>query len=352
MNNNSCILKINTKNLIKNYNFFKKLKKNIIIAPTIKANAYGLGDSKIFKILVKNKCKHFFVATLEEGIKLNNKRKDINIYVLNGIQDYSLQLFNKYNLVPIINSISEFKKIKKTNLKFGIHVDTGINRLGIKCDDLIKEIYLNINLTVVISHLSSADEMNNDYNIFQKNKFINIIKNFKKKDIIYSLANSNGSCLSKEFLFDMIRPGIGLYGGNNKNIYLKKNLKPVVDFCGKIIQIKKVSKNEYIGYNQTYKAKKNIKIAVIGIGYADGLPRILSNKGKVYYKSSEYKIIGRISMDTFTIDITNSKHNLKIGTFIDLINDDHGIEKFADECKTLSNEIITSIGERVKRIYV
>ena len=110
---NSSVLKINKNNLIKNYLFFKKLKKNIIVAPTIKANGYGLGDHKIYQLLIKNKCKHFFVADIEEGIKLNNKNKNVSIYVLNGIQNYDLKLFSNNNLIPIINTIEELNKIKK-----------------------------------------------------------------------------------------------------------------------------------------------------------------------------------------------------------------------------------------------
>ena len=128
-------------------------------------------------------------------------------------------------------------------------------------------------------------------------------------------------------------------------------MKPVVTLSGKIIQIKTINKNEFIGYNQTYKTNKKTKIAIIGVGYADGLTRMLSNKGEVYYKNNKFKIIGRISMDSFTIDISNSKHNLRVGLFIDLINNKYGIENFAKQYKTISNEVLTSIGKRVKRIY-
>ncbi len=351
MINNSFILKINTKNLIKNYNFFKKRKKNIIVAPTIKANAYGLGDKKIFNLLLKFKCKHFFVATVEEAIKINNQNKKINLYVLNGIQDYDLKLFSKNKIIPIVNTIDELKTAIKNKIHFGLHIDTGINRLGIKYNEIPNLVFNNKNIKILISHLASADEKNNNYNNIQKNKFLQILKYFDNKKLICSLANSNGSVLSNSFLFDMIRPGIGLYGGNNNNNFLKKYLKPVVTISGKIIQIKTINKNEYIGYNQTYKTSKKTKIAIIGIGYADGIPRILSNKGIVYYKREKYKIIGRISMDSFTIDISNSKHNLKVGKFIDLINHDFGIDNFANQYQTISNEVITSIGSRAKKIY-
>ncbi len=349
---NNFILEINIKNIIKNYNFFKKLKKDLIVAPTIKANSYGLGDKTIFKTLLKYNCKHFFVATLEEGIKLNNKNKKINIFVLNGLQDYDHKLFTRHNLIPIINTLSELKRINKTNNNFGLHIDTGINRLGIHYNDIPKSIFNNKKIKIVISHLASADEIYNSYNKIQKKRFLNISNKFNNENIIFSLSNSNGAVLSNKFLFNMIRPGIGLYGGSNNNKLLKKYVKPVVKLTGKIIQIKTINKNEYIGYNQTFKTKKNIKIAIIGAGYADGIPRKLSNKGVVYYKNNKFRIIGRISMDSFTIDISYSKHKLKVGTYIELINNENSIDSFANQCNTISNEVITSIGSRAKIIYV
>ena len=156
MNKNNIILKIKKNNLIKNYNFFKKRKKNLIVASTIKANAYGLGDKKIFEILYGAGCKHFFVATIEEGIKISKINKKVKIYILNGIQNYDYKIFNRRNLIPIINSIKELKKIGNKKLNFGIHIDTGINRLGISHNDIKKYIY-KLKVNIVISHLASAE---------------------------------------------------------------------------------------------------------------------------------------------------------------------------------------------------
>ena len=349
MINESGILNINTKNLIYNYNFFKKLKKNLIVAPTIKANAYGLGDKKIYNLLLNQGCKHFFVATLSEGLKLNNKNKLIKIYVLNGLQNYKFNQYKKANLIPVINSIEEYKRIKKSNLEYAIHIDTGINRLGISLDNMKKIDFKNDNIKLIISHLSSSDEYKIKYNMKQK-KFFNTFVNKKPKGIIFSLANSHGSILDKKYLYNMIRPGIGIYGCyENKN--LEKKIKNVINFKGKIIQIKDLQKNQYIGYNRTFKTKRNTKIAIIGLGYEDGIPRLLSNKGFVYFKKDRFKIIGRISMDSFTIDISKCSHDLKVGMYVDIINDEHRVDKFAKKCKTISYEVLTSIGKRVYRNY-
>ena len=346
------ILKINTKNFIKNFNFFKKINKNLIIAPIIKANAYGLGDKILYNLLINNNCKHFFVATLEEGIKLKNTNSKIKIYVLNGIQNYDLNLFKNNNLTPIINTIDEYNRIKKSRLIFGIQIDTGINRLGINYRDIPLKVYKNKRINIVLSHLSCADEKNNSHNELQRERFLKLKNKFVIGNIKFSLSNSNGAILSDKYVFDMIRPGIALYGGNNKNKLLKQSLKPVIELFGKIIQIKYINKGESIGYNQTYKTKHKIKVAIIGVGYEDGIPRKLSNKGYAYYKENKFSIIGRISMDSFTINITNSKHNLKVGMYIEIINKKNDIEDFANKCGTISNEILTSIGQRAKKLYV
>ena len=112
-----------------------------------------------------------------------------------------------------------------------------------------------------------------------------------------------------------------------------------------------IQKNKYVGYNRTYKTKNKIKVAIIGLGYEDGISRLLSNKGLVYFKKEKYKIIGRISMDSFTVDISKSSHDLKVGMYLDLINDEHKLDKFAKKCKTISYEVLTSIGNRVYRNY-
>ena len=349
MINESGILNINTKNLIYNYNFFKKLKKNLIVAPTIKANAYGLGDKKIYNLLLNQGCKHFFVATLSEGLKLNNKNKSIKIYVLNGLQNYKLHKFTNANLIPVVNTIEEYKRIKNAKIDYAIHIDTGINRLGISPEEVEILDLKNHNIKLIISHLSSSDEYKIKYNIKQK-KLFSTFANQKPKGVIFSLANAHGSILDKTYLYDMIRPGIGIYGCY-ENKQLENKIKNVINFKGKIIQIKDLEKNQYIGYNRTFKTNTKTKVAIIGLGYEDGIPRLLSNKGFVYFEKDRFKIIGRISMDSFTIDISKCSHDLKVGMYVDIINDKHKVDEFAKKCKTISYEVLTSIGNRVYRKY-
>ena len=354
MKNTNAILEIYRKNLIYNYKAFEKISKNKIIAATIKADAYGLGDSEIYKTLYTQKCRHFFVATFSEALKLRKKYSRGNIYVLNGTENLNLNEFFKNNIIPILVSLDEIKlfinnKDLSKKHKIGIQLDTGINRLGIKINKIKNNNFKKLNLYILISHLSSSEKFQDKYNILQNKQFKNSLNLFNK--IKYkSIANSMALLLGKNYYYDILRPGISLYGGHYNN-KMKKIIKPVIKLKAKILQIKIIEKNEYVGYNKTFKTNKKTKIAILGIGYADGIFRYLSNKGKVFYKGKKFNIIGRISMDTITIDISNDKNNLKSGMYLDLINFDHGIDEIANKCNTISNEILTSISNRVTRIY-
>tara|TARA_Y100000590_G_C15718157_1_gene1012589 strand:+ start:616 stop:1683 length:1068 start_codon:yes stop_codon:yes gene_type:complete len=347
-------LEVNLKNIIFNYKYLSSFNKKNLTGATIKANAYGLGDKKIIETLYKIGCRHFFLATLEEAINLRKNFKYGKLYILNGIDKQNFnRIAKEKNIIPIINSIenlNDFLQYKK-RINVGIHLDTGINRLGIKINDINKiKLKKNIKIKIILSHLASADEKNNPFNI-EQNKYFKQTKSIIPNNSLKSLANSAGISLGKDFHHDLTRPGIAIYGGHN-NTTLNKKIKPVVKLKAKVIQLKNIKKNEYVGYNQTFKSKKNMKIAILSIGYADGILRRLSNKGYVYYKKNKFKIIGRISMDSITIDISKNPQLIKNGIFVDLINYENDIEKFAKICNTISNEILTLISQRVIRIYI
>ena len=354
----SAVLEIDTNNLLHNYKYLASISRSSLTGATIKANAYGLGDIKVFKILYKAGCRHFFVATIQEAITIRNKYKGGFIYVLNGLNKKNIKyLFKEKNIIPIINSIESFnelqdnmKNIKKI-INIGLHIDTGINRLGLNINELQKyKIDKKYKILIMLTHLASADEKNNNYNKIQNNNFKEAINNFNSIKL-KSVANSMGIILGKSFHYDLTRAGISLYGGyfNSK---LKNKIKPVVQLKAEILQIKKIKKNEYIGYNQTFRSKKNMIIAILGIGCADGVSRQLSNRGYVFYKNYRFNILGRISMDSITIDVSNHSYLLKPGMFVEIINDKYDIEKLAIKCGTISNEILTSISNRVKRVYI
>ena len=353
MTNHNSILEVNLKNLQYNYKKLSGLANRSICAATIKSDAYGLGVLDVFDALYKVSCRHFFVATTQEALEIRKKRSAANIYVLNGLESNNISIFNKHKIIPILNDIKEYNFVLKNiakfkKLKFGLHVDTGINRLGINFKDFL-ELKFKKNFHILISHLASSDESKNYYNTVQNTKFRKAIDQQLNVNI-KSLSNSFALILGKDYHYDLVRPGISLYGGH-QNTKMKKIIKPVASLKGKILQIKEIGKNEYIGYNQTYKTTKKLKVAVVGIGYGDGISRLLSNVGEVHAKKFKYKILGRVSMDTITIDITKNSNHLKVGQYLEIFNHTFGIDSLAKQCDTIPHEILTSITKRVKRVY-
>ena len=350
---------VNLSNIKNNLNIIKKFtKKNI--CPVIKANAYGLGDIPITKFLIKNKCKDFWVANIIEALKIKNNIPNINIYVANGLNKNEEEIFFKNNFIPVLNTYEQFKKWtsflnkKKLFTKLAIQVDTGMCRSGMQNEDVLKvrndqSILQKYKEVIIFTHLASADEKKSKYNIDQKNKFLIIKSMFQFQNCKFSLAASGGIFLGKDYHFDMVRPGISLYGGK---LFFNKKLKNVVSLISPVIQINSLKKGETAGYNQTYKAKKNIVTATIPLGYADGVKIKISNIGHVFYKNIKLPMIGRISMDLMIIDITKVKSKIKIGDYLEVFGKNISLDDFARISDTSPYDIITSISDRCEKVYV
>ena len=359
----NAILEINLNALTKNYLKIKKnLNKNTECAATVKANAYGLGDNKIVKTLIKTGCKTFFVAHLSESVQLRKYSKKIKIYCYHGINKKNYKEFINFNISPVINSldqlleVNKLKKLRKFNLGIAIHFDTGMSRLGLdeyETNWLLsnKDCISSLKVDLVMSHLSCGDDIKSSMNVKQLKRFSIIRKNFSSSKA--SLANSAGIFISKEYHFDLVRPGIALFGGNpitNSEIKFQN----VINLKAKIIQIRNIKKNDTVGYGASYKAKKNMCIGTIAIGYADGFVRKFSNNMEVYYKNKPLKVIGRISMDLMTIDLSSIISLIKSDktAYVEIINNFNNINKLSKNIDTISYEILTSLGNRYKRKYI
>ncbi|MSP06548.1 MAG: alanine racemase [Candidatus Fonsibacter sp.] len=350
---------VNLKNIKNNLNIIKKIFKKTI-CPVIKANAYGLGDIPIANFLVRNKCKDYWVANIIEALKIKKSISNINIYVANGLNKNEEEIFFKNKFIPVLNTYEQFKKWttflnkKKNFKKLAIQVDTGMCRSGMQDEDILKVYNERSSLkkfkeVIIFTHLASADEKKSKYNNDQKNKFIKIKSMFQSPNCKFSLAASGGIFLGKGYHFDMVRPGIALYGGK---LFFNKKLKNVVSLISPVIQLNYLKKGETAGYNQTYKAKKGIFTATIPLGYADGVKIKISNIGHVYYKNIKLPMIGRISMDLMIIDISKVKNELKIGDYLEVFGKNITLDDFAKISDTSPYDIITSISDRCKKIYV
>lgn len=352
-------LTINLANIIKNYKAIKKfVGQKVQVAPAVKCNAYGLGMEPIARALYENGCNEFYVARLEEGIKLRKLIKDCCIYVIDGITKGEEELFLKANLIPVLNNQEQidcwiaYSKQNKKKLTCCVHIDSGMTRLGI--DPYLADKVLNalaqtkyVQVAYVLSHLACSDEptsaMNQkqlEFMLFLKQKF----PQFK-----YSFANSDGISLNKKYHFDQVRPGIIIYGGNKK--YL-----PTVQLTAPIIDIHRIQKNDLrrsVGYGATHQLSEGTVIATIPIGYGDGYFRRLGNQGYCFINDMKVNIVGRISMDLLCLDISNVSRRLqKIGTKVEIIGKHISIEEIASLADTINYEVLTALGNRYERIYI
>lgn len=344
------ILNINLQKMIDNYNLLKKLSAPAIPAGVVKDDAYGLGAYEVTKALYENGCRHFFIAHGSEGTDVREAAPNATIFVLQGIGEDSLPYFVENKLTPVICSpaMLEFWHINKIDgIRPVIQVETGLNRLGFTVADLenLSEEELN-EFSYVLSHLSCADEQAHFMNTRQLENF-RIIKKRFFANIPATLSASDGVFLSNEFHFDLTRLGAALYGINTAP-YRENEMKNIIELKAPILQVKPLAKGEFVGYSATFRAPCNMKIAIVSIGYGDGLPRSLSNRGKVvFYENNNpvfCPILGRVSMDNVICDVSAVK-NINIGDFGYLINDDYTVDDVARDAGTIAYELISNIGK-------
>lgn len=343
-----------------NINKIQEYVGNKILMPVIKANAYGTYINKNIEIM--NKFNIIAVAIVDEAIELRKLGYKKEIFILN--QPYFEEINNiiKYNITIGISDINFLEKIIKTKKKIKVHleIETGMNRTGIKIEDLkifIDKIKQNQKIIVegCYTHLSSADYdekyTNKQLKIF-RNAVVIVMNNFDTIKYIHSSA-SNGIINYNDKVSNMIRAGIIMYGYESFEKSKEKiNVEPICKLKTKIIFIKEVEKNSSISYSRKFITKKKMKIATIAIGYADGLNRQLSNRGVIIVNNQKAKILGNICMDSCMIDITNIE-DVKIGTDVFVWdNNIRTLESISKECGTINYEILSTISNRVPRIFM
>lgn len=354
----------------------RKIKHNIQILKednkkffaVVKADAYGLGAIEVSKY-IEDDIDIFCVANIEEAIELRENGIKKDILVLGYIHPKNYLYIEKYNLIVTIYNYDIAKELNDiSNIRAHIKLETGHNRLGFQTDELfynnslveIKKInqFENINIEGIYTHFSSADENDTNYTLMQEKLFWNMIRDLHKisENWIKHLSNDAAS-IAYNIKSDAIRSGISMYGyfpsnyiRNNYNIDLRKSFR----WIAKISNIKYVQKGESISYNRTFIADKDIKVATVSCGYADGYKRLLSNKGYVQVNGKRANILGNITMDQFMIDISEIEVKLHDDVILIGNSDDEmiGADIIGEWAETISYEIMTSISKRVKRIYV
>jgi len=352
----STILTINLNAVRENYKILKAEVGGSKVMAVVKANAYGLGVAQIAPALAIDGCDSFFVANLDEALELRETLSDVTIFVLHGIIAGQEDVFTENNITPVLNCIDQvniwqkYAIKKQKNLPCILHFDTGMNRLGIRKETISngKLKSENLDIKYIMSHLACADEKEHAKNKEQLLEFHSIAKNFP--GIKLSIANSGAIFLGKDYHLDMVRPGVAIYGVN-PSIDSPNNMKNVVSLTSKILQIEQVDSAGTVGYGAKYKIKAGTRIATIAVGYADGYLRSLSDCGICAIGGQIVPVIGRVSMDLVTVDVTKIPVEKLAGAEIELIGDNISVDVVAKRAGTIGYEILTSLGSRYKRIY-
>ncbi len=315
-------------------------------AAVVKADAYGLGIAKIAPVLAQAGVRQFFVALAEEGVALRRALgPGPQISVFSGHMPGDADMIRSADLIPMINSVDQLL-LHVENLPghpFGLQLDTGMNRLGMEPAEwsALRDIALAQRPTLVTSHLACADEPDHPMNAQQLAAFEEMTAGI---DVPRSLAATGGILLGPDYHFELTRPGVGLYGG-----LPFVDATPVISLDVPVIQVRDVLEGETVGYANAYTAKRDIKVATIAAGYADGLIRAMGARATLTHEGIKVPVIGRVSMDLITVDIsalTTTPASLQ------LIGRHQSVDTLAGFAGTIGYEILTSLGARYDRVYL
>jgi len=330
-------------------------------AGIVKADGYGIGMERAAMTLYDEGCTHFFVAMGKEGQRLRTViPTDAEIYVLSGLREEEERLYIECALTPVLNDLEQVKywnrRAQELNcpLPAILHLDTGITRTGLKFEELYQlgiSHISNLEIKYVMSHLACAYDPTHGMNRQQLEFFDQWHRKFPIAPA--SLANSGGVFLGSAYHMDMIRPGLALYGSAPGYKQAATLLKPVVSFYGQVLQVGSMPKGYGVGYDSTFITSRPSRIATIGVGYGDGYLRSLSNKGVVYVAGHRVPIVGRISMDLLTIDVTDIPEDAcKAGDWVEFMGHNIPLDEVAERAGTAPWEILTSLSKRAHRHYI
>ncbi len=365
----STFAEINLSNLRYNYLLIRrKTKRKVMVV--VKANAYGHGVIPVVEALNKlglKRPEYYGVALTEEAIEIRQKSKiDQPILTFSPFCKDEINEYYKYGILPSICSKREIRNLNSLKLRkklyVQINVDTGMGRLGLQFDEaenLIKKISLNKNIVIdgIYTHFATSDEFDKTFANLQLKRFINLLNKLKSSRIhlgIVHAANSGAILDLPDSYFDMVRPGISLYGYfPSMETSESLDLKPVMYIKSKVSTIKKIRTKESVSYGRKFIANKDTKVATLPIGYADGISRGLSNKMKIIIKDKLYNQVGRVTMDRISVDIENA--NVKVGDNVIILGKSKKYKidawDWAKQLNTIPYEITCNISSRVPRVY-
>ena len=346
---------------------WRKLEKTAVpaeCAAVIKADAYGCGLDPVARALALAGCKTFFVATLDEARAARAALPSADLYVLGGFIQNTGEAYAKIDAKPVMGDLNELAEwdvfCRRSGWTGGaaIHIDTGMNRLGltrVEAQGLIPRINAGDHgITLVMSHLACAESLNHPLNARQLASFREIAGVFS--GVPASLSNSSGIFLGAPFQFDLVRPGAALYGVN-PTPEADNPMQAVVELKARVMQIRDIERGESVGYGGTWTARRPTRLAIVSAGYADGYLRAgSSNDGTrgadVMVAGKRCPVAGRISMDLMAVDVTDIEKNaVRRGHMVTLIGDGITVDELAHHFGTIGYEVLTSLGPRYARVY-
>lgn len=354
----STIATVNLDAIVSNYRFLAATAPSAQTAAVLKADAYGLGLAPVARALLDAGCTCFFVAQFSEAAALRAVAPSAQIYVLNGIVGSPAEDFANLRLRPVLNSlrdIANWRMVGGPRPGAILNIDTGMNRLGLSRADLAllqsePERLEGVEIDFLMSHLACADQPDHPMNTAQLHRFQSAREAFPH--LPGTLSNTAGCLLGTEFHFDLTRVGIGLFGGNPRQAG-ENPFRDVLTLQTPILQLREIDSTECVGYGATYQAKTPRRIAITGLGYADGCLRTLGNFATGWIAGHDIRMVGQVSMDLTAFDVTGVPAELcREGSMIELIGPNAPIDRLARSANTISYEILTRLGNRIARNYI
>jgi alanine racemase len=351
------ILDIDLGAIVANWRMLAAMAAPASCAAVVKADAYGLGAAPVARALAAAGCRRFFVATLDEGVGLRAALgAAAEIAVFNGPLPGTAQEFVASRLVPVLNEpgqveIWEGIAAGREPLAPMLHVDTGMNRLGLSPAELDRMAGRLRALAprTLVSHLACAEQPGHALNARQRERFLAARQ--RLPDVAGSLAASSGIFLGTDYHFDAVRPGAALYG-IDPCPGRPNPMRAVVRLCAKIVQIRQIDRGESVGYGAAHVMDGPGLLATAAIGYGDGWPRSMSHRGCGWFAGTRVPLLGRVSMDLATFDVSAvDPAALRPGATIELLGDHYSVDDAAADAGTIGYEILTSLGARHHRVY-
>ena len=348
--------------VVRNWTTLGAIAAGSQVAAMVKADGYGVGATPVVDALRAAGCREFFVAEIGEAVRLREAVPDVEIFVLAGAQPGTIDELLAHALTPVLIDLGQIEAWTRRAagegrpLRASVHLDTGMNRTGL--DRVETERLLDaperldgLEIVHVMSHLASADDGETEQNARQLAAYRRIRAALPVG--LASLANTPGIALGPDYHFDHVRPGIGLYGAD-PSPGRRLGLTPVVALQAPVLQVRDADPDETVGYSAAHTLTRPTRIATIGVGYGDGFLRSQSGRGVVAFDGHRAPVLGRVSMDLITVDITDLPAEIVVesGTPAELIGPTVTVDDVAEAAGTIPYEILTSLGSRYRRRYL